>query len=277
MFFSLKLLFHNRTSRRHAGHPPKPLVRSVAQVLVALIVASQFLGVDAVFSEALALTKKSSSGICHCPGSRYYDRTKKFTPYGSIGECLDSGGRHPKRGQGDCTPTVPRDPDGPKAEGRQAVPQSPTKAEKDKPNRIAVTSKARVVDGDTIQLTVRFQGVDTPETHPEMQQCKDAEGKFYDCGKEATKALRKLIGKKRVRCVLEPEVGKYGRAIGYCYLPDGTDLNRWMVQQGHGLAHRKYSKKYVVDEEKARAAKRGVHAGEYIPPWEWRKGKRLPK
>ena len=151
------------------------------------------------------------------------------------------------------------------------MPQSPTKARIDKPNTIAVTSTARVVDGDTVQLNVRFQGVDTPETR---QQCKNAEGQCYDCGKEATKALRKLIGDERVRCVLEPEVDKHGRAIGYCYLPDGTDLNRWMVQQGHGLAHRKYSRKYVVDEEKARAAKRGIHAGEYIPPWEWRKSKR---
>ena len=274
MFFSLKLPFHNRTSWRHAWHPAKPFVRPVAHILVALIVASQFLGFDAVFSEALALTKKSSSGICHCPGGQHYDRTKKFTAYPSIAECLDSGGRHPKRGQGDCTRTAPRDPDRPKAEGRPAEPRSPTKARTNKPNRIAVTSRAHVVDGDTIRLDVRFQGVDTPETH---QKCRNAEGKPYACGKEATEALKKLIGKKRVRCVLEPEVGRYGRAIGYCYLPDGTDLNRWMVQQGHGLAHRKYSKKYVADEEKARDDKKGIHAGEYIPPWEWRRGKRLPK
>ncbi len=274
MSFSLKLLFHKRTSRRYAWLPAKPLIRPTVHILVALIVASQFLGIDAVFSEALALTKKSSSGICHCPGSQYYDRTKKFTPYGSIAECLDSGGRHPKRGQGDCTRTAPRDPDRPKAEGRPAVPRSPTKAGKDESNRIAVTSRAHVVDGDTIRLDVRFQGVDTPETH---QKCRNAEGKLYACGADAAKALKKLIGKKRVRCVLEPEVGKYGRAIGYCYLPDGTDLNRWMVQQGHGLAHRKYSTKYVADEEKARAAKRGIHAGEYVPPSEWRRGKRLPK
>ena len=274
MFFSFQLLSRNRTSRRHARRPAKPLIRPVAHILVALIVASQFFGIDAVFSEALALTKKSSSGICHCPGGRYYDRTKKFTPYRSIAECLDSGGRHPKRGQGDCTRTAPGDPERPKAEARPAVPQSPTKAGKDEPNRIAVTSKAHVVDGDTIRLDVRLRGVDTPETH---QKCRNAEGKPYACGKEATKALKKLIGKKKVRCVLEPEVGKYGRAIGYCYLPDGTDLNRWMVRQGYGLAYREYSTKYVADEEQARAAKRGIHAGEYIPPWDWRKDKRLPK
>lgn len=274
MFFSFRLPFHNRTSRQRTLRPAKPLVRPVAHILVAFVVASQFLGIDAVFSKALALTKKSSSGICHCPGGRYYDRTKRFTAYPNIKECLDSGGRHPKRGQGDCTLTAPRDPDRPKAEGRPVAPQSPTKAGKDKPNRVAVTSRAHVVDGDTIRLDVRFQGVDTPETR---QKCRNAGGKLYACGADATKALKKLIGKKRVRCVLEPEVGKYGRAIGYCYLPDGTDLNRWMVRQGHGLAHRKYSKKYVPDEEQARADKKGIHAGEYIPPWDWRKGKRLPE
>lgn len=77
--------------------------------------------------------------------------------------------------------------------------------------------------------------------------------------------------------MLEPNLGRYGRAIGYCYLPDGTDLSKWMVQQGHGLVHRKYCKKYAADEEKAREEKRGIHAGEYIPPWEWRKDMRPPE
>ena len=238
--------------------------RIAIPAFVALLTVPLFFGIDAAVSEAFAVTKKSLSGICHCPGGQYYDRTKKFTKYPNIEECLDSGGRHPKRGQGDCTRTDPLDP------------ESPTETRTDRPNRIAVTSRAYVVDGDTIRLDVRFQGVDAPETHPRMQKCKTAEGKLYACGPDATKALKKLIGKKRVRCVLEPEVDKYGRAMGYCYLPDGTDLNRWMVQQGHGLAHRKYSKKYAAEEEEARAAKRGIHAGEYIPPWEWRQGKRLP-
>lgn len=49
-----------------------------------------------------AIVKKSSSGICHCAGGQYYDRTKNFTEHRSIDECLDAGGRHPKQGQGDC-------------------------------------------------------------------------------------------------------------------------------------------------------------------------------
>jgi len=41
--------------------------------------------------------KKSKTGICHAPGSTYYARTKNFTPFMTLDECLKSGGRLPKR------------------------------------------------------------------------------------------------------------------------------------------------------------------------------------
>lgn len=41
--------------------------------------------------------KMSNSGICHTPGSTYYDQTKKFTVFKSLQECLNAGGRIPKR------------------------------------------------------------------------------------------------------------------------------------------------------------------------------------
>jgi hypothetical protein len=43
------------------------------------------------------VVKKSTSDICHAPGTTYYDRTKNFTPYDTVQACLDSGGRLPKR------------------------------------------------------------------------------------------------------------------------------------------------------------------------------------
>ena len=48
------------------------------------------------------LVKKSKSGICHCTGGQYYGRTSNYTAYDTIEACLASGGRHPKRGQGQC-------------------------------------------------------------------------------------------------------------------------------------------------------------------------------
>ena len=41
--------------------------------------------------------KMSKSKICHAPNSSYYDKTKNFTPYKTLKECLDAGGRLPKR------------------------------------------------------------------------------------------------------------------------------------------------------------------------------------
>lgn len=41
--------------------------------------------------------KKSTTGICHEKGSTYYSRTTNYTPYNSIQECLNSGGRLPLR------------------------------------------------------------------------------------------------------------------------------------------------------------------------------------
>ncbi len=41
------------------------------------------------------------------------------------------------------------------------------------------------------------------------------------------------------------------------------------------LAYRRYSLDYVDQEADAQAARRGIWAGEFVKPWEWRRGKRL--
>lgn len=43
------------------------------------------------------IVKMSNSGICHAPGTTYYDRTKNFTPYDSLSACISAGGRMPLR------------------------------------------------------------------------------------------------------------------------------------------------------------------------------------
>lgn len=57
-------------------------------------------------NEDLGPVKKSQSGICHCPGGQFYERTVNFTEFETIGACLASGGQEPQRGQGTC-PTEP--------------------------------------------------------------------------------------------------------------------------------------------------------------------------
>ena len=134
---------------------------------------------------------------------------------------------------------------------------------------------AYVIDGDTVDIAgerVRLQGIDTPERD---QQCRNVHYDLYRCGQAATDALRARIGDDSIRCEIEPERDRYGRAIGVCFATDGTDLNGWLVRQGYGLAYRQYSKRYVEDEEAARADGLGLHQGAHVPPWLYRRGERL--
>ena len=45
---------------------------------------------------AAPIVKKSDSGICHDSKSPSYERTKKFTEFKTVDECLKSGGKLPK-------------------------------------------------------------------------------------------------------------------------------------------------------------------------------------
>jgi hypothetical protein len=53
-----------------------------------------------VFASSLVaaeVIKKSKTGICHAPGTTYYNQTKSYTAYKTLKDCLDSGGRLPKK------------------------------------------------------------------------------------------------------------------------------------------------------------------------------------
>ena len=52
-------------------------------------------------------------------------------------------------------------------------------------------------------------------------------------------------------------------------------MGAWMVSQGLALAYRRYSLDYVDEETGAQAMRHGIWAGEFVKPWEWRRGKRL--
>jgi hypothetical protein len=46
---------------------------------------------------AAEVIKKSKTGICHAPGTTYYNQAKSYTAYKTLKDCLDSGGRLPKK------------------------------------------------------------------------------------------------------------------------------------------------------------------------------------
>ena len=50
----------------------------------------------AAAAPAAPIVKKSDSGICHDAKSPSYERTKKFTEFKTLDECVKSGGKLPK-------------------------------------------------------------------------------------------------------------------------------------------------------------------------------------
>lgn len=94
-------------------------------------------------------------------------------------------------------------------------------------------------DGDTIQVdmegkqeTVRFIGVDTPETH-------DPRKPIQCFGTAAANFTKNVIGKNRVRLEADPTNNnrdRYQRLLRYVFLPDGTLVNKKIIAEGYGFA-----------------------------------------
>ena len=63
----------------------------------------------------------------------------------------------------------------------------------------------------------------------------------------------------------------------YAVLATGEDPNAAMVGAGWALAYRQYSTACVDREAAARAARRGLWKGRFVPPWDYRTGKRLAR
>ena len=124
------------------------------------------------------------------------------------------------------------------------------------------------VDGDTIAVnmngsveTIRFIGVDTPETHKPNTpvQCYGPEAAAY------TKMRISQFGKVRLQAdPLDTNRDVYGRLLRYIYLPDNTLLNEDLIKTGHGFAYLDFpfSKKaqFAADGQTAQAAKTGLWA-----------------
>ncbi len=136
-------------------------------------------------------------------------------------------------------------------------------------DRVAGTV-TRVIDGDTIDvavpgdtLRVRLIGVDTPESvHP---------SKPVECyGREASTFLRELAQGRAVNLVIDPSqdtVDRYGRALRYIWLDDGTFVNREIVARGFGFEYtfrtpHAYRDEFRAAEAQARDAGRGMWAAD---------------
>jgi len=129
---------------------------------------------------------------------------------------------------------------------------------------------ARIIDGDTIEISdqrIRLYGIDAPEGR---QTC-ESHGTPYPYGTMATAWLVNMTLGKPVACQQKAR-DKYKRVVAVCHA-DGVNLNDSIVRAGWAMAYRQFSREYVPAENEAKAAKRGLWAGAFPAPWEWRRAR----
>ncbi len=124
-----------------------------------------------------------------------------------------------------------------------------------------------VIDGDSLRLSglsIRLKGVDAPE----MQQTCERGGRPYRCGEVARQALTARIAGEPVECRLAGR-DRYGRSLAFCRAR-GEDIGGWLVEEGLAVGYGDYER----EEARAREQRRGLWAGTFERPNEWRQKRR---
>lgn len=132
-------------------------------------------------------------------------------------------------------------------------------------NQPGLYSINHFIDGDTVAVnmngkveTVRFIGIDTPETHKPNTpvQCY---------GPAAAAFTKNTIGNNSVRLVSDPlstDRDRYDRLLRYVYLPDGTFVNEKLVQNGYAFYYPYFpftkSAVFAADQQAAMTAHKGL-------------------
>ena len=125
-----------------------------------------------------------------------------------------------------------------------------------------------MIDGDTIKIDgeiIRFSGIDAPEI---KQTCMKTKIVFH-CGQISKKLIEDKIEFTNLNCISEGK-DRYGRTLAECFA-ENESLSSYLVRQGYAFAYRKYSKKFVNDEEFAMNNNKGMWGMKFIFPWEYRR------
>ena len=143
---------------------------------------------------------------------------------------------------------------------RAPVAASPSGASNGKP----LATVTRVVDGDTAHVlfrgrdvTVRFIGVDTPETV--------APGQPIECdGPEASLFTTRQLTGKRIRMEFDVDrIDPFGRTLAYLWMHDGSLFNETLVRRGFATVatyppDTRYVQRFEAAQRAAKATRRGL-------------------
>lgn len=139
----------------------------------------------------------------------------------------------------------------------------------------------RIIDGDTVEhggTRYRLAGIDAPESG---QVALDARGRRFDAGAAATNALSRYLDDMQARkwratiVWHRGQLDRYRRQLAHIELThrDGRTLDAcaWMVAEGWAVAE--YGPQYRHLERDARRQRRGLWAGTFERPKDWRRAR----
>ena len=126
----------------------------------------------------------------------------------------------------------------------------------------------KVVDGDTIHLNgekIRFTGIDAPE----LKQACFNDNTEISCGITSKQILIDKIGNNTVKCISEGK-DQYKRTLAECFV-NNESLSSYLVRSGYAFAYRRYSKKFIIDEDYAKTNHVGMWSMKFEYPWDFRR------
>lgn len=132
---------------------------------------------------------------------------------------------------------------------------------------------ASVIDGDSFEIdgtVYNLAGIDAPE----LGQVCDHDGHLSACGLTAAYELRKQMELESTPIRCRVERGE-DAAVAACTVVD-SEISVLLLEGGYVVARPDAGPQYATAEHSAKEAGLGIWGGEFVPPAEWRRGKRLP-
>ena len=138
-----------------------------------------------------------------------------------------------------------------------------------------ISGPPTIIDGDTVEIggkRIEFFGIDAPEIG---QSCRIF-GLDWPCGERARVWLVRFIGSGPVRCLpMAARDDRSGDLKAMCFNDETLNLNAAMIGEGMAVANLKDGDWFEVADTTARINRRGLWAGEFVFPADWRRGQRL--